>query len=167
MKYLLLVCIWLFCLPSQAKTLLSAADFLAQHNMQHAEVNTLWLSAEQQKQVAGILSHAYAGIRIRYWQQDGRRVFILNEVGKELPITFGLLVQGTQLLAVQVLEFRESRGDEIKSDGFRAQFAGIALNTEGELNRQVDGISGATYSVRAMQKIVKLALYLQQQLEKS
>jgi Na+-translocating ferredoxin:NAD+ oxidoreductase RnfG subunit len=167
MKYLLLLSVLLLTAQSNAKSLLSAADFLAQHNMQHAPVNTLWLNAAQQKQIADILSHTYAGIRIRYWQQDGRRVFILNEVGKELPITFGLVAQGPQLIAVEVLEFRESRGDEIKSEGFRAQFAGIALNAEGELNRHVDGISGATYSVRAMQKIVKLTLYLQQQLDKS
>lgn len=160
-----MVCFWV--LPVQAKTLLSAQDFLIQQHLQNASAKTLWLNAAQQKQVADILSHPYAGIRIRYWQQDGRTAFILNEVGKELPITFGVVVQGRQLSAIEVLEFRESRGDEIKSEGFRAQFAGIALNPQGELNREVDGISGATYSVRAMKKIVKLALYLQQQLEKS
>lgn len=164
MRTLLCVLAVLCVFPAQAKTLLSAQDFLAQQHLQNAKVETLWLNAEQQKQVAEILSHAYAGIRIRYWQDGGRTAFILNEVGKELPITFGVVVQGQQLSAVEVLEFRESRGDEIKSEGFRAQFAGIALNSEGELNRSVDGISGATYSVRAMKKIVKLALYLQQQI---
>lgn len=161
---LLVLVVCLCVLPVQAKTLLSAEDFLQQQHLSNAKVDTLWLNAEQQKQVAEILSHPYGGIRIRYWQDGERSAFILNEVGKELPITFGVLVQGQQLRVIEVLEFRESRGDEIKSDGFRAQFAGIALNADGELNRNVDGISGATYSVRAMKKIVKLALYLQTQI---
>ena len=61
---------------------------------------------------------------------------------------------------VQVLMFRESRGWEIKYPFFTEQFVSVALSDTDELNRHIDGITGATMSVRAMKRMARVALKL-------
>jgi hypothetical protein len=56
--------------------------------------------------------------------------------------------------------FRESRGWEVKYPFFTDQFARIGLTGEGELDRQIDGITGATLSVQAMKRMARVALRL-------
>ncbi len=53
---------------------------------------------------------------------------------------------------VKVLVFRESRGWEVKYPFFTDQFNQVQLNNEKELNKHIDGISGATLSVNALRK---------------
>jgi hypothetical protein len=124
----------------------------------------LWLKRDTRETVADILGHPYPGLRIRYWEQDGRTAWILEEIGKEKPITVGLVVAGTAgVELLRVLEFRESRGWEVRYPFFTDQFAAIGLTADLQLDRHIDGISGATLSVRALKKLARLALYLHQQ----
>ena len=59
--------------------------------------------------------------------------------------------------------FRESRGWEVSYPFFTEQFQGIILTPEYELEQPIDGITGATLSVRALEKLARLSLYLHQQ----
>lgn len=123
----------------------------------------IWLKGEVKETTADILGHAYPGIRIRYWGKDGRTAWVLEEVGKTQPITVGLVVNADGLELIRVLAFRESRGWEVRYPFFTDQFTGIGLNDDNDLNRSIDGISGATLSVRALEKLARLALYLHAQ----
>jgi hypothetical protein len=123
----------------------------------------LWLQGETREAVAEILGHPYPGLRIRYWKKDVRTAWILEEIGKEKPITVGLVVGSAGMELLRVLEFRESRGWEVRYPFFTDQFDGIHLTADRRLDRHIDGISGATLSVRALQKLARLALYLDQQ----
>ena len=76
----------------------------------------LWLSAEDKKIIAGILSHKYNRMRVRYWQKEYDNVWILNEVGKEKPITIAVHIHNDAIKQLKVLTFRESRGDEIRHE---------------------------------------------------
>ena len=58
------------------------------------------------------------------------------------------------------MAFRESRGWEIRHDFFTAQYRGLGLAADGALSREVDGITGATLSVRAVNRAARLALWL-------
>jgi hypothetical protein len=122
----------------------------------------VWLKAGVKETAGEILGHSYPGIRIRYWGEDRRTVWILEEIGKTQPITVGLVVNENALESIRVLAFRESRGWEVRYPFFTDQFSGIRLTTDRELDRQIDGISGATLSVRALKKLARLALYLHQ-----
>jgi hypothetical protein len=119
----------------------------------------IWIKGDLRKTVADILSHKYSGLRVRYWQQDDRSVWILNEIGKEQPITFGIVVRAGKIEYVKVLAFRESRGGEIRHPAFTQQFKDARLEGQ-ELDRHIDGVSGATLSVWAMTAVTRLALYL-------
>ena len=123
----------------------------------------LWLKGDTREATAAILGHPYPGLRVRYWEKDGRTAWILEEIGKEKPITVGLVVGPAGMELLRVLEFRESRGWEVRYPFFTDQFEGIGLTADRQLDRQIDGISGATLSVRALQKLARLALYLTQQ----
>ncbi len=101
--------------------------------------------------------------RLRYWQQDDRTAWILEAIGKTKPITTGLVVKEGKIERLKVLQFRESRGGEIRYPFFTDQFKGLGLDEHGQLNRSIDGISGATLSVRAMKKLARIAILLHEQ----
>ncbi len=76
------------------------------------------------------------------------------------PITTGLAVDDGAIERIRVLVYRESRGWEVRYDFFTAQFIGARLDGDARLDRRIDGISGATLSVRALTNLARLALYL-------
>lgn len=135
-------------------------DFLAEafsHNVPKSQV--IWMKGDVRISVANILGHNYTGLRIRYWQDEQRSVWVLEEIGKTEPITFGVVIADNKVVMVKVLAFRESRGDEIRHPAFTRQFKHAKLDDD-QLDRHINSISGATLSVRAMTKVVRLALYL-------
>jgi len=127
------------------------------------DAGVVWLKGEVKDTSSEILGHPYPGLRIRYWGEGGRTAWILEEVGKVKPITVGLVVNDQGLEMIRVLAFRESRGWEVRYPFFTDQFTGIGLTDTHKLDRPIDGISGATLSVRALKKLARLALYLHSQ----
>ncbi len=123
-------------------------------------VKALWITPELREEVAGILGHPPNAMRIRYWADGGRTAWIVEEIGKEKPITTGIVVNGGSIERVKVLIFRESRGWEVRHDFFTAQFDGATLNGHKELDRPIDGISGATMSVSAVTRLARMVLLL-------
>ena len=100
------------------------------------------------------------GLRVRYWRQSARTVWILDEVGKDKPITTGVVVNDGSIESVDVLVFRESRGWEIRYPNFTRQFVSARLDQNTALTRSIDGITGATLSVRAVKRMARVALKL-------
>ena len=119
----------------------------------------LWLSREMQARASAILNHAPANLRQRYWSDGAKSVWILEEIGKEELITAGFVVSQGRIDHVRVLAYRESRGQEVRDPSFLKQFSGAALDQGDHLDRGIDGISGATLSVHAMERMARLALY--------
>ncbi len=124
------------------------------------EPKTLWLDTTMQAEIVKILGHRYPVMRLRYWSEGHRSAWILEEIGKEEPITVGIVVNRQKIELIKVLEFRESRGGEVRHPFFTRQFEGAGLRDDRDLDRSIDGISGATLSVRALTKLSRLALYL-------
>jgi hypothetical protein len=119
----------------------------------------LWLDNATQAQLKPIFGHNYPAARVKYWRSDDRVVWILEDVGKEFPITAGFIVKAGAIDAARLLIYRETRGEEIRNAGFLKQFSGKRLK-DGELSEGIDGISGATLSVAAMQRMARAALVL-------
>ena len=133
------------------------------------KAKVLWLDEDLKKQMADILSHSYKGLRIRYWQQANatvkKSVWILDEIGKEKPITTGIVINNGKIELVKVLVFRESRGWEVRHDFFTDQFKLAKLKDTGQLDRDIDNVSGATLSVRAVSKLARIALLLDKKIQ--
>lgn len=120
----------------------------------------VWLSGEKKTSIRELLGHDYPALRLRYWCQAERSAWILEEIGKDLPITVGVIVDKDYIQSLRVLTYRENRGGEVATPAFTDQFNGVALDIDGALDANIDGISGATLSVRALTRLASMALYL-------
>ena len=102
------------------------------------QVHVLWVTPELRAEVLRILGHEPAQLRQKYWSDGQRTAWILEEIGKEDPITAGFVVREGRIEQARVLVYRESRGGEIRYPSFVAQFQGAALADGGYLNKQID-----------------------------
>ena len=159
-----LLTVWLLLVGSQTvcawETIhLPPEDFLAEY-LPDCEKKALWLTAEVKTRVEQLVGRPFPGVRVRYCTAADRTGWILDEIGKTEPITTGIVVKGGQVERVRVLVFRESRGGEVHREAFVRQYEDARLNGDDALDRHIDGITGATLSVYALSRQVKLALYL-------
>jgi len=122
----------------------------------------LWITKELKIKARDILGHAPGTLRVSYWERGSKTVWVLEETGKEELITAGFIVDGNKVDSVRVLIFRESRGWEIRHPFFTDQFRGIMLAPDNNLDRKIDGITGATLSVDAITRLTRLALLYHQ-----
>src|SRR5262249_51639875 len=74
-------------------------------------------------------------------------VLIDNVVGREQFITYavGIGADG-KLLPVEILDYRESHGGEIRNKAWLAQFAGKSKESQLRLRTDIKNIAGATLS---------------------
>jgi hypothetical protein len=119
------------------------------------------LDGRAQDQIQSALGHPYAQSRLRYWKANGRSAWIFDDIGKVgyQPTTAGFVVQGGTIDIARVIIYRESHGEEVTEQGFLRQFSGAKAVGAG-LDRQIDGISGATLSVKMMQRMARAAIAL-------
>ena len=129
--------------------------FVAQAPKQEA----LWLTKQVAQQAEKILGHAPMQLRQHYWKLGDKTAWILDEIGKEEPITAGFVLTAGKVSQVRIMTYRESRGGEVRYTAFLKQFQGAGLQDNTLLNRNIDGISGATLSVSAISRMARLALY--------
>ena len=127
----------------------------------------LWIPKDQRAAASRILNHPPHMLRVRYWKSGERTAWILNEVGKERPITVGIVVDGGAIDYVEVLIYRESIGWEVRNRWFTEQFDQAKLNKRLSLTKPIDGIVGATMSVRALTGVARLAVYLDREVNGS
>ena len=127
-----------------------------------AKADTLWLTKQVASQAEQILGHAPKQLRVKFWKNSLQTAWVLDEIGKEEPITAGFLVENGKIVQVSILAYRESRGSEVRHANFLKQYQNVGLLPDNFLNKNIDGISGATLSVRAMGRMARLALYYDQ-----
>jgi Na+-translocating ferredoxin:NAD+ oxidoreductase RnfG subunit len=137
------------------------ADFLKEAFNTEVKAKVLWLDKPLQNEIRKMLDHNYPQARLRYWREGDISVWVLEEIGKEYPITAGFIITQNKITRTQVLTYRETRGAEIHLNSFLTQFVGSSLKAD-KLSNNVDGIAGATLSVNAMIKMAKVALMLNQ-----
>jgi len=123
----------------------------------------IWLSGELRQSVKHYLGHDYPALRLRYWCRAPRTAWVLDEVGKELPITVGVVVDNGHIESLRVMVYRENRGGEVSTPAFMNQFNGASLGADSSLDKEIDGITGATLSVQALTRLAGLALHLHEQ----
>jgi len=138
-------------LPAAAAVLLSVAE--AQQAIFpgfHLDRQPLRLSEAQSERIREL-----AGVRVRrldleLWRGGGGRLFVVDRVlGKHEEITYAVGIDGDgRVVGVEILEYRETYGDEIRRAGWRAQFEGRGREDALELGKGIDNISGATLSCR-------------------
>jgi Na+-translocating ferredoxin:NAD+ oxidoreductase RnfG subunit len=125
------------------------------------------LSSAQRDQIKSL-----AGVRQRWEEQKVWRVekdgklagwFVVDDVvGKHEFITYGVgITPDGHVVGVEVMSYRETKGDQVRDAGWRKHFAGKTLADPFKLDEDVPNISGATLSSRNMLDGVKRLLALQ------
>lgn len=162
--FILLTVVFLISRAAASETYQAPVDFIDEV-FEHSSPNaaSVWITRDLSGPIESILGHPLAFRRVRYWEHAGRTAWILKEIGKEKPITTGIVIDNGRIERVKVLVFRESRGWEVRHAFFTDQFQEASLATDLGLDRHIDGISGATLSVRALKKQARVALFLSQQ----
>lgn len=120
----------------------------------------LWVKGELRSRIRDLLGTNLSGLRQRYWKAGTRSVWILEAIGRDRPITAGYVVEDGEVAKVEILVYRESRGWEVRYPFFTDQFRGARLTDTLSLDRHIDGITGATLSVRAISALANVALLL-------
>ena len=157
-----LLFVWSWPTHAMERVYQSSEDFVVEVFKANPAPKLVWLTKDAQAVVSDILGHAPRQLRQRYWADDIRTLWILEETGKEELITAAFVVHQGRIEQAKVLAYRESRGMEVRYPAFLKQFNGAALNQGKQLDKTIDGISGATLSVYAMQRMARTALYLDQ-----
>jgi hypothetical protein len=119
----------------------------------------IWLTDDVKKNVTTIMGHPLKVLRIRYWSMGKKTAWILEEIGKEEPITTGIVINNGEIERIKILIFRESRGWEVRYPFFTDQFKKTKLKNNLGLSKSIDSVSGATLSVKAVTRLARLALY--------
>jgi hypothetical protein len=154
-----------------AEEYLSQKDFIEQSLGIEAIIKAVWINSALRSQIKEDLNKTIPSARVRYWESDGKRAWILNEIGRDKPITMGFVIQNKKISMLRILAFRESRGYEVRYPRFTSQFSDLGLkqraspNDEFSLEHSIDNVTGATLSVNGVKKAAKLALYLNERVE--
>lgn len=109
-----------------------------------------------------------SGVRVRHpaqkiWKVEGGGWFLLDEViGKHEFITYAVgLSKDGAVKQIEIMDYRETYGYQIRNDKWRAQFIGKTSQSKLKLDDDIKNVSGATLSCRHITEGVKrlLALY--------
>ena len=98
--------------------------------------------------------------RLDVWKVDGGGWFFVDEViGKHEFITYalGLNADGS-VKQIEVMDYRENYGGEVRRPEWRGQFAGKKYGAKFKLDDDIKNISGATLSCRHLAEGVKRLL---------
>jgi hypothetical protein len=97
---------------------------------------------------------------LRAWRAPGGGWFIVDEVlGKHEFITYAIaLTAGGAVRQIEIMEYRESYGYEVRDAKWRAQFTGKTARDPLKLDSDIRNISGATLSSRHITEGVRRVL---------
>jgi Na+-transporting NADH:ubiquinone oxidoreductase subunit NqrC len=115
----------------------------------------------------------YARVRMRGSEQPVWRVeaagrhlgwFVLDEVyGKHEFITYAVALDASgTVMGVEILDYRETHGGEVRQPAWRAQFTGKRYGAGLRLGEEIKNISGATLSCKHISEGVRRVLALHQ-----
>jgi Na+-translocating ferredoxin:NAD+ oxidoreductase RnfG subunit len=118
------------------------------------------LTDEQAREIARRAGIAPARKAMQVWKEQGGGLFFVDQVvGKHDYITYavGLNPDGS-VKQVEIMEYRESYGYEVRNLRWRNQFVGKTSASPLRLDEDIRNISGATLSCRHVTEGVKRIL---------
>ncbi|KXU32307.1 FMN-binding protein [Sphingobium sp. 22B] len=161
LSLLALVPVALIAPPAHAATYLTLAQ--AQALMFPGETLTPAFQALNSTQVAAI--RKASGVsplnrQLKAWRATRGGWLIVDQVvGKHEFITFAVALDASGAVrSVEIMDYRESYGDQVRNPKWRAQFVGKRNGAALQLDKDIKNISGATLSCRHVTDGVKRLL---------
>ena len=128
-------------------------------------MHTLKLNTELKILVQNKVKQRFYRDELYYWNISNNDTTIAyalmdNVLGKSMPITFLVILNNEgNILASEVIKYREAYGSEVGNKNWLAQFTHFNDTTDFKVGKNIDGISGATISVNSLSKgIQKMAV---------
>jgi Na+-transporting NADH:ubiquinone oxidoreductase subunit NqrC len=108
------------------------------------------LSREQRKAIEKASDVRVRNPDLKIWKVEGGGWFLLDEViGKHEFITYAVGLTGDGAVKqIEVLDYRETYGGQVRDEKWRAQFTGKKHGAKLKLDDDIRNISGATLSSR-------------------
>ena len=127
------------------------------------------LDEVQRRRLTQRLGYAAAAKHTIYYGERGGRVtgyaVLDDELGQHQPISFGVLLSPDgRVLRVEVMVYREPKGDEVRRAQFRDQFVGKGADAPLQAGRDIVAVAGATLSSRALAVGVRRAAIVVEEL---
>ena len=118
------------------------------------------LSDAQAKQIEKTTGINVRAQEIKAWRVEGGGFFVLDEVvGKHEFITYALGIDANgSVVGVEIVDYRESYGYEVRNAEWRAQFIGKTTADPLHLTRDIRNVSGATLSCKHVTDGIKRVL---------
>jgi Na+-translocating ferredoxin:NAD+ oxidoreductase RnfG subunit len=118
------------------------------------------LTSDQRKAVEKASGVMVRAPRFDAWKVAGGGWFLVDEViGKHEFITYAIGLKADGLVKqIEVMDYRESYGGEVRRPEWRGQFAGKRHGAKFKLDDDIKNISGATLSCRHLAEGVKRLL---------
>jgi hypothetical protein len=112
--------------------------------------DTRTLTDEQAKAIAHASGVDVRSKQLKAWRVSTGGWFIADEVvGKHEYIPFALALDDKgAVMGVEILEYREAYGGQIRDPDWRKQFVGKAPGTKLQLEKNIRNVSGATLSCK-------------------
>ena len=130
----------------------------------HFDAQTNRLAPDEVKAVEKLCPVKMASVQCRYWvARQGTNilgVLVLDQVfGKHELIDYAVAIAPDgRVLQVEILQYRETFGSEIRGTEWRGQFKGKSVTSPLKLTGDIYNISGATISCRHVTEGVKRVL---------
>jgi Na+-transporting NADH:ubiquinone oxidoreductase subunit NqrC len=120
------------------------------------------LTPDQVKAITAACGVRQRSDQVKAWRVSGGGWFIVDEViGKHEFITFAVGIGGDGTVrGVEIMEYRETYGGEVRDAKWRAQFTGKTRAAPLKLDQDIRNISGATLSSRHIAEGVRRLLAL-------
>lgn len=108
------------------------------------------LTEDQAKAIAHASGVDVRSKQVKAWRASTGGWFLVDEVvGKHDYIPFALALDDRGAIkGVEILEYREAYGDQIRTPEWRRQFTGKAPGTKLQLDKNIRNVSGATLSCK-------------------
>lgn len=118
------------------------------------------LTPEQRKVIAKASDVRVRNAELKVWKVEGGGWLILDEViGKHEFITYAVGLTGDGAVKqIEVMDYRETYGGQIRDEKWRAQFIGKKHGAKVKLDDDIQNISGATLSSRHITEGVRRLL---------
>lgn len=173
-QFLLVIAIGFSLLPSNANELISLKDYLKSELSTSAKMSkeSFELSADDKKAMLAIAKNAEDNAFTFYYGKNEsgaleKACIVVPQKGKEGPLSIGVCFNQDGIIqSVKILAHQEERGKKIESEAFLKQFSGKKISDAFIVGKDVDGISGATWSSNYVSEALRKASFAFKKIKK-
>jgi Na+-translocating ferredoxin:NAD+ oxidoreductase RnfG subunit len=119
------------------------------------------LSPSEMKAVEKASGKKVTSSRVRIWRgPQGEALIIDHVLGKHEYITYAVAISpAREVKGVEILEYRENYGYQIRDEKWREQFTGKTIVSPIKLDKDIKNISGATLSCQHVTEGIRRVLH--------